>query len=200
MTSHPDLAALLDAAIADPPTAPDPGRVTAAVAAGRRARARRRAGLGATCAVVVLAGGVLAFGAARGPGDRAGTDPGVATDPAPRGTAEGALVDGELAALTPGGRLVVRDGVEVLQRVANPLGSVPPASSLGLAVRAEDDVTGTCSTPTGPAAPAAATRWPAAPSPRSAPGSRIGRRWSPGGPRWRWSGWAPTIASPRGTV
>jgi hypothetical protein len=134
MTSHADLAARLDAAIGDAAPDPDPDRVAALVAAGRRARARRRAGLGAACAVVLLAGGGVALAAAGS--DRAATDPGVATDPAAPGTrGEGALVDDELVALTLDGRLVVRDGVEVLQRVDNPLGSAPPASSLGLAVR-----------------------------------------------------------------
>jgi hypothetical protein len=153
VTDRTDLAGRLDEAIGSAPEPFPPARTTALLAAGRRARTRRRAALGATAlgvGVLVVAG--VALGAAGG--DRAGTEPSVATDPgdpsagvpspggpSPSGPepspspAGDVLLPGERVALTLDGELVVRDGVEVLQRVPDPLGSTPPAHSLGLAVR-----------------------------------------------------------------
>jgi hypothetical protein len=130
MTDSTDLARRLDDAIGAAPEALAPGRTTALVAAGRRARTRRRALLGTAAAgVVLLAVGGLALGLTAG--DRAGTEPSVATDP----SVQDALLPGERVALTLDGQLAVRDGIEVLQRVDNPLGLTPPGHSLGVAVR-----------------------------------------------------------------
>ncbi|WP_180934657.1 hypothetical protein [Nocardioides ungokensis] len=51
----------------------------------------------------------------------------------PRPTRQ-ALRGGELVALTLDGRLAVRDGVDILKRVPNPMGSTEPATSLGLEI------------------------------------------------------------------
>lgn len=146
-----DLSGRLDAAIGVAPTAFGPDRTVAVVVAGRRARTRHRAVVGtAALGVVLLVGGGLALGAAGG--DRASTGPTVATDPPAsarrastspspdpgQAAAEPGLLPGERVALTLDGRLLVRPGVEVLQRVRDPLGSTPPAHSLGLAVRDGD--------------------------------------------------------------
>ena len=152
MTDRTDLADRLDAAIGSAPEPFPPARTTALLAAGRRARTRRRAVLGASAlGVGVLVAAGVALGAAGD--DRAGIEPSVATDPgdpsagvpSPSASpsdlepspspARDVLLPGERVALTLDGELVVRDGVEVLQRVADPLGSTPPAHSLGLAVR-----------------------------------------------------------------
>ena len=80
MTDRTDLAGRLDEAIGSAPEPFPPVRTTALLAAGRRARTRRRAALGATAlgvGVLVVAG--VALGAAGD--DRAGTEPSVATDP-----------------------------------------------------------------------------------------------------------------------
>ncbi|GAB3793256.1 hypothetical protein [Nocardioides ungokensis] len=126
---------------------PAPGPVDDLLARGRRSLRRRRLATGtAALAVVVIVGGGAWSSTGSGP---SGTDssPAVATDPTPTPSASAsasatptpdplaqALRGGELVALTLDGRLAVRDGVDILKRVPNPMGSTEPATSLGLEI------------------------------------------------------------------
>ena len=142
-----DIGTEIDRSFGDGP-APEP--IDALLARGHRSLRRRRLATGAAALVlVVVAGGGAWSATGSGPSGHDSSTP-VATDPTPRpGTSTTsdpsqattpdplaqALRGGELVALTLDGRLAVRDGVEVLKRVPNPLGYTDPGTSLGLEIR-----------------------------------------------------------------
>ncbi len=136
MINHTDLAARISSAIGDGPPEPDLDRL---LAAGRRARARRRLLQGSATLVLVLAlgGGALAM---IGPGgSSASPAPPVATEPAvpdddPSGTVSlRTPYPDELATLGTDG-LELRKGVRLVRRDENPMGATPPNQSLGVAL------------------------------------------------------------------
>jgi hypothetical protein len=115
---------------------PDHRPIEDRLAAGRRlVRRRRIAATAATVAVVAVAGstGVALTGA-----NEPSSDPGTTSQPSdePRDKGFG-LEPGQELRLTPDGTLLTADGVEVLERVDNPLGYSPPDHSLGVVYRFE---------------------------------------------------------------
>lgn len=103
--------------------------------AGRRLIRHRRttASAAALAVIAVVASGVALTGA-----DDPSSDPGIAEPPSEEPSDDGfRLGRGERIGLTPDGTLLVRDGVEVLEEVENPLGYSPPDHSLGVVYRFE---------------------------------------------------------------
>jgi hypothetical protein len=114
--------------------------VQQAIASGRRLVVRRRlaVGAGATATALVIGGAAWAIppGApnASSDGGPVATQPST-TDPTPRdraGDPQSQLMRGELAAFSPDGTLIVRDGWRVSQRIQNPMRRQAPDRSLGL--------------------------------------------------------------------
>jgi hypothetical protein len=125
-----DLTDLLSARIDAEPAPSDPLDVGALLRDGRRARTRRRAvlGAGAVAAALVIGGTAWTLTA-----DGSGT----ATDRAPLAgqttpTADPVLEGDLLAAYAPDGTLVIKDGWHVTERIPNPLGLRPPATSVAI--------------------------------------------------------------------
>ncbi|HWJ83021.1 MAG TPA: hypothetical protein VNS55_12355 [Nocardioides sp.] len=125
----------------DAAPAPPPGALIATdalVRDGRRAQSRRRIVLGAGAAAAVLVLGGAAWALAPG-GDGVATDhPSIADQPT-TSTSDPVLEGGLRAAYGPDGKLVIRDGWRVTQRIPNPMGFQEPDRSVGLEVTRGED-------------------------------------------------------------
>ena len=145
MTNHTELAARIDSAIGEGP--PEPA-LDGLLAAGRRARARRRLVQSSAALALVLAVGGGAVAVVGPGGSSASPAPPVATEPAvPDDSSEPAVPDedpsettstptpypDQLANLGTEG-LQLRKGVRLVRRAENPLGLESPNKSLGLVV------------------------------------------------------------------
>ena len=117
------------------------------IAAGRRLVVRRRIAVGAGAAGTILLIGGTAWGLAPGSTPSTGPEPSqTATQPTNKSPGQGTgneadrkhkdpqsyLTGGELATYTPDGKVVVRKGWRISQRIPNPYGLQPPAKSVGL--------------------------------------------------------------------
>ena len=114
------------------------------IAAGRRIVLRRRLATGAGAAATALVVGGTAWAVGAGSTSPSNPEHGPATasvieeppdkgDEVNRGNgSQGYLGESELATYLPSGRLVIRKGWQVSERVPNPLGLKPPAKSVGL--------------------------------------------------------------------
>lgn len=117
--------------------------------AGRRAVRRRRiaAGAGAALVVAVVAGGALATGVPAGTSGQQEpmTIPTVTSAPEQAAyqhvPASDPALDGQDVLLAPDGTLYVRQGLEVLELVADPMEAEPPRHSVALATAAGGDET-----------------------------------------------------------
>ena len=125
-----DVTDLLGAQLDAAPAPAAPLDIDALLRDGRRARTRRRAAVGAgvVAAALVIGGAGWTLGA--GGSDVATDRPPVAGQSTP--TADPVPEGGLLAAYSPDGALVIRDGWHVTQRIPNPMGYRPPAASVAL--------------------------------------------------------------------
>ncbi len=106
--------------------------------AGRQVVRRRRATTAAAALAVVAVLGTSYSVIAAADGDGAGT---VASQRDPGGDPNDEMfMDGQLATYDAG-KIVIRPGVQVVRRVENPMGLIPPATSVGLVLEYRGETT-----------------------------------------------------------